>query len=393
MRLRWCLPGLLACAGCGDAGTATDGEVAAELRALRAVLVQQAAEPSGSQPTFDPSLLTTAMNPLREALEGLGRQQSDLQQRQLALTQEMQRWSQLLVGSVGEAHREEGAALTARLQQLETALQQQDARHREMEVLLQGALDRTADRLEDFLKRLGDEARPAPTKEGSGQPAASPGGPKSVGEVQARRGAARNAAWWWGGVAVLGACFGFVCFRRWQRRAGPSAPRPVAAPMPQTDPGVQEIWAAAALLGEAVGRLRSTATPNEPQPLPEPASSPLPPEGTVPASDLEDDPARDLEDFVVLDDELLHPKVPARGPVGHAGEAPPSTVCHIRSEDPGKAMQAVMQVLGSDPRVLRRPEPTVRCSRDNLEVTFRALPGLPAGEKSHLEQRLRDACA
>jgi hypothetical protein len=55
-------------------------------------------------------------------------------------------------------------------------------------------------------------------------------------------------------------------------------------------------------------------------------------------------------------------------------------------------MQSVLEILGGDPRVLQRPEPTIRCGADTLEVTFRVVPDLPPGERSHLEQRLRDAC-
>ena len=412
---------LLACAFASaacDGGAATaNAEVAAELRALRAALVATS-RPVARPPTQAATTgLGEAMAPLREALAALVSNQDDLQRRQLALAQELQRWSDVLIESTRGAQREETSALAARLRDLEAALAAQDARHREVEQLVQRALDHTADRLEQFLQVVEAGAEPAPeappadVEPGGGaaggsvqEPPAEPGG-RGAGVVPAtdgvppgenstgrwdRRGA---RLWWWGGVALLATGVGFVCLRRWHRSAGEVAPR---LPRPTTgrepgheraeapsagvagDPDVQEIWAAAALLGEAVGRLRdgngAAAEANGP-------SSPA-----------------DAEDWVVLDDDLLTANAAAPAPppaplAEHPRAAPAPTTCRLRTADPQRALAAVLRVLQHAPRVLRRPEPAVRCSDDTLEVSFRLLPGLSAGEQSHVEQRLRDACS
>jgi len=391
---------LFAIAACDQGEPTAESEVAAELRALRAVLVQRDAEPAAAVARpFDPSQLAAALSPLRDVLTGLGTQQAELQQRQLALTQEMQRWSQLLVDSVGTTRREEGAALTARLQQLETQLQEQKARTQQTEALLQNALDRTADRLEEFLRRVEAEgaASPASSPTGPSGPAPAPAPksepPKSVGETTRPRRAQQAAAWWWAVAAVVAAWCGFHCFRRWQRRPAVAShvPKnaPPSPPPERAEDGVQEIWAAAALLGEAVGRLREST---QPPPSPPAPASPAPAEPVGRAESA--DPAEaELGEFIVLDDELLRPGEDAIA-VGEPGSGPKpvATVCHVPTNDPGRAMDQALEFLGADPRVLRRPEPTVRRGRDGLEIHFRAIPGLPPGEQSHLEQSLRDVC-
>ncbi|MBP8300591.1 MAG: hypothetical protein KA020_09520 [Planctomycetes bacterium] len=61
--------------------------------------------------------------------------------------------------------------------------------------------------------------------------------------------------------------------------------------------------------------------------------------------------------------------------------------------NPDRAMADVLLLLGTDPRVLRRPQPTVSVHANVLEVHFAVLPALPPGERGQLEQRLRDAVA
>jgi hypothetical protein len=391
-------------AACDEAQPTASSEVAAELRALRAVLVQRGTEPTPTAAAPDAAALTAALAPLREVLDGLVKQQRELQQRQLELTQELQRWSQLLVESVGTTRREDGVAMTARLQELETTLKAQEERHRDVEKLLQDALDRTADRLEDFLKRVSPE-RTAPATPVPGNPTTTETPPetppKSVGDAGVLRTSRRTAGTvWWSAVAVLGVLCGVVCFRRWRRHAGDTR-SPVgdsldapAAPS-ATDPGVQEIWAAAALLGEAVGRLRESHAGGSER---APAANDATTAGSA-TTDLADDrgtPAdahgAELGEFVVLDDELMRTQQDTLAGREAPTAKPPTTVCHVRTDDPTRAMTAALAFLGSDPRVLRRPEPTVRCGRASLEVAFRALPDLSPGDRTHLEQSLRDAC-
>lgn len=405
---------ILLLGACTPNGTGAD-EVAAEVRALRQALL---ARPQAQPRTNDSATVdaAAALAPLREALQGLVTNQHELQQRQLSLTQEMQRWSVLLVEHGSNAQREETAALSARLQQLEASLQAQDARHREMERLLQGALDRTADRLGEFLRGVGAEVEsgaeaPPPSQAAPPREPPVPAGDEppvprpddrsaSTGSHEAvpRTGALR---WWWWSVGVLGLVVGALCWRRLRAAPTPAtfgrqpAARTPAAPAAGGDPDVQEIWAAAALLGEAVGRLRDSS------PAGPTAAEDDAPRATAGGIDADLD-----EDLIVLDDELLAvagpldlPR-PAAAPASEVAPAeagadrpmPIAATCRLRAADPARSLASVLQILQEDPRVLRRPEPAVRCSRDCLEASFRLVPDLPPGERCHLEQRLRDAC-
>ncbi|MBL8748320.1 MAG: hypothetical protein JNK78_04105 [Planctomycetes bacterium] len=382
-------------ASCTDPGPTADSEIAAEVRALRETLRRSSPGEPRASAADEAARWSAVLQPMREAMHALASEQRELAEKQLALTQELQRWSQLLVESTSAARRDESDALTARLQRLETALKEQNARQRETEALLQKALDHTADRLEDFLKRIdGLPVAPPANHTAPGAPStATDPAPKSVGAVGSpRRRAGTLAAWWWVGTAAAVAGLGVAWAARFRRQAGgesAAAASTFARPEVEAAPrDVQEIWAAAALLGEAVGRLReSHANPTE---LPASEREAAAQEVAGPAGPPGD--GSEVEgDFVVLDDELLHPAVAGAAPPRR--QPPEGTVCHIRTDDPTRAMQAALHVLADDPRVLHRPEPTVRCGRDSVEVTFRAVPGLPAGERVHLEQRLRDACA
>ena len=393
MNRRTILLGLLACAACAPSGPGADSEVAAELRALRAAMLAR----NASAPAVDAGKFAEGLAPLREVLGGLAASQRDLQQQQVALTQEMQRWSQLLVDSTSGTRRDEAQALTARLQQLEGALAEQQARYREVETLMQGVLERTAERLEQLLRGL-EASGPQPTAPAA--PAAPEARP-TTGSVGAAGGVLLPDAVWWSGALALATAVTALAWLRWRqtnrRRPGAAfgAASGHAAPAPDQD--VQEIWAAAALLGEAVGRLRESNTAGT---------------DVAEALDLDSSERSSADEIIVLDDELLHPDatptIAAPNTAAPTAAAAPRHVvsdamermprlpspetCVLRTADPGLAMQAVLQVLEEDPRVLRRPEPTVRCRHDSLEVTFRVVPDLPPGERSHLRQRLQDAC-
>jgi hypothetical protein len=289
-------------------------------------------------------------------------------------------------------------ALTERVERLERELAEQAARHREAEVLMQTTLERTAARLEQLLELLSNPAAPRePAAQAKAGPA--PTSPAAaVPEVTAWR-----SPWWLAVVAVVSVGFAGVVVLRWRRARRRRAADPEYANsrgVPEPDPGVQEIWAAAALLGEAVGRLREQGNGSEG--AAEDVESML--GGEMP---LAPDAGRgvDPEDLVVLDDELLQPAgvadaraqaqarpEPELAPAVRPARVPAARTCVLRTQDPRRAMQSVLEILGGDPRVLQRPEPTIRCGADTLEVTFRVVPDLPPGERSHLEQRLRDAC-
>ena len=424
LRHCWLLLAFVASFGaCSESATDGSREVAGELRALR--LAMQQATPATPAPAVDRNQIGAALEPLREVMTALGQEQRDLQARQLTLTQELQRWSQLLAQTATGAARSESEALTARLQTLEATLKAQDERHRQVEELLGRALDRTADRLDEFLRRLGAEV---PTS-GEGDKAAAPAGaggetapppapvertgpaPK-VGEVApvpvgAPRPPRQAQVVWWLLLATAGATALGVAWR-WRRVSTDRGEAPAESTPAGTgfDRGAEEIWAAAALLGEAVGRLREAG---DPAALPQPAAAPA--IATVPATAApEGQPEPDVaeyagDDVFVIDEAVEVSEVPAElVPVPQPAApvrpqilprmAPPDQLdCHLRAGDPARAMANVLLLLAGDPRVLRRPQPTVALRGDGIDVHFAVLPALPMGERTALEQRLRDAVA
>lgn len=436
------LAALLLVPGCSPSSSEL-GEVAAELRALRL----QAR--SGPTPVVEKPQVAEALSPLRTALDGLLATQRDLQAQQLELAREMQRWSQLAGDSASAARNEEGRAFAQRLQELEQKMAQQEARHREVETLLRGALDRTSERLESFLLQLQSAPRPG-AAEASGTPATPPAAgavePKA-GAVDNRRGSMSGApasrsgvpgtiGWW---ILLVGSLLvGGNLFLRAMRGRGanlvlrPSDEGPLA-PAQEVEPraaapalqSAEEIWAAAALLGEAVDRLRrgKDAAPSGPGP-----EAPRHQPGDLDFAGLDDqdlfvvdglDDTVPAADTVVLNPaprpvvapapEVPIPEVPPLAPavvVPAAREhlASPRTVAavvprrapaqlsfRLRPRDPAHACSALLQILREDPRVLLRPEPRVQGAGPEVVCHFAVLPGLPAGECSVLEQRLRDS--
>ncbi|MCA8976230.1 MAG: hypothetical protein KDC98_16030, partial [Planctomycetes bacterium] len=151
--------------GCNErAVSESQLEIAAELRALR-VTIQDAQSPGPTRPAADATAaardLAIALDPLREVLTALVADMAEMQTRQASLAGELQRWSQLLAQTATGANRDEAAALAARLEALEQVLRQQDSRHREVEAMIGGALEKTSERLESFLQRIEGIAEPA----------------------------------------------------------------------------------------------------------------------------------------------------------------------------------------------------------------------------------------
>ncbi|MGB3966157.1 MAG: hypothetical protein WBO45_05460, partial [Planctomycetota bacterium] len=332
--------------------------------------------------------------PLRTVLDGLVSNQAELAARQLALTQELQRWSQLLVESVTGARADEAKAMAQKLSQLEETLKQQDARHREVETLLQGALERTADRLDDFLRRLHGIDKPANATPGAGPPGGGAGGtgtepnkqPNGNDGKRPLGARASTTRWWWLGLTGL-SCLVAAFFLRRAFRAPPvSGPPRAAAPREQT---AEELWAAAALLGEAVDRLRQN------QGAGRDTNSPVPTGGLVsPAANQETE--ADLDEFVVIadDDPIEGPAVRPR--LAPAGTAPPTSPPpgpeRLHCALPGHAAPAAaLAFLAAEPRVLRRPGPTVTPGPGGPTIEFAVLPGLSPGERAHLLLGVRAA--
>ncbi|MCB9878542.1 MAG: hypothetical protein H6835_13170 [Planctomycetes bacterium] len=450
--------------GC-ERGPTVDSEVASELRALRMLLREDRPQAAAAAPEAAREAVDGALRPLRDVLTQLGTAQRELATRQTALTQEMQRWTQLVVGAMQDQRAEQGRDLQQRLEQLERTMAEQDVRHREVEGLLQGALDDTATHLEDFLRRLekiapgvappaapgedggttppgpGDDGRPGAV-DASGTPLPGAGGEQGATPGGTRQGASR---WPWWVLAFAAVAIGV-------RLLLPRRPRPLAiAPEMQTkpathaagtataaeatldEPEVEELWAAAALLGEAIGKIRQSTDPVEMDRLLAgalPRSEPTAPELLEAERPEPDDFAAglDLDDLFVLDEDEapeqereqeaepvtatpLRPvrSAPARQPepvvelprpassttpeqrIGRPG--PDSVSCRLTVRDAERAEARVRDLLGGDPRVLVQPAPEVRVAPGELCVVFALLPGLPAGERSQLEQRLRDAVA
>jgi len=522
----------------------------ADLKVMQKLLVQLTQLQTSRQAApqdVSADQIATAMSPLREVLGELGKSQRDLSERQATLTKEMRQWTQLLVASMSEKQNEQATAMGKRLEELERTIAEQDQRHRQVEELMSTALTRTADQLEQFLKRLDNvstdrSGQPAGAAPGNppgpeaAQPATSDpasGGPRSGGPETANggqpgeAGAAKSGAakagaagddpeqgqqasmWPLWAVAFLAIGAGIWLLLPRRRRqvaiapemqvpaepdlveelAIPEPPAPVAAeiaalqeqqastgdqpidrsiegdslvdgaldvdapdqPQATDEPEVEELWTAAALLGEAIGRIKQSGgtlpdglqqalapvvQPQPPSPLaaPEPIVEPVveaptppsdPPQPELPepaqaAAQLEQperpepEPQADFE----LDDELfvidededaeqdfreqqgatvpheVPPPPPVRPSVSEPTvrmPRPDSITCRVPAQDVAAAAGQVLDLLGDDPRVLVQPAPRVERRSDALEVSFSLLPDLPAGERALLEQRLRDA--
>lgn len=395
--LAWLLVCLLA--ACSEPVDDAQFEVAAELRALRLALQQQggAASPRSSDSARQD--VAEALQPLREALEQLVREQRELATRQLLLSQALQQQAE----AAGGAARGEVQGLAERLRQVEATLQTQDARHREVEELMGRALDQASERLEQFLQRLPrlpaaaePPAPPTPTA-----PAAPGGAPAAEGAAPPAGGAAGGAQkighgesvgrprsreyqqpWWWlvlvagAAASVLGYC--------WRLRRQPLA---LAGPSAGFDRGTEELWTAARLLGEPAvpaGGGHGAASPQVVAAAPVAAAlvaataptAPLLPEGMA----GEEFVIEGLDEVEVDDDTL---------PAGGTAAAPLLLRWRLPVADAAAAMPRAMAFLAADGRVLRRPAPMVVAGTRCLEVACHVLPSLLPGERTALFLALR----
>jgi len=338
-------------------------------------------------------------------------------------------------------------ALSARVTGLERQLQDQQRRQEQVEATVTKALDATTARVDALLQQLAVLAQggalaapasaaplaiePAPPVATTGPatlPAAVPveATAHELGAAAEQRGAAflRNrlqshTGWL---IAVLTVGVTAIGLLAWRLvRQTPRLPQATGSgdANARGDMTTDELWAAAGLLGEAVGRLRSA--------VPAPAAA----TAAASADDL-DLTAAVRDDVFVLDDDddaLLaavdweavggdEPGGPAaatgavtagagraeqaahaRPAAGDAAAAPraaplPWTIT-LDVHDPVTARAAVDAYLRSDPRVLRMPAPVVRSSGEGITVELALLPGLLAGEREHLRstlQRLLTRC-
>ena len=440
-------------------------ELTSEIRSQRLLQRSRLSAGEGGAPRAIPSeQVQAALSPLREVLQQLAASQKDLSGRQAILTQEMQRWTQLLVESMQSKGSEDAAKLTKRLADLEQLIASQDKRHREVEALLGAALDHTADQLEDFLKRLGadlpDVTSPPPEQPGAPKtgdaagatppaPGAGPikdavegkdppptkasgsGRTPKVGDGEQRA----SLEWLWSTLAVMSLISGILLLRGQRPQRPLVKPKAVAIPTEDPegaatpgqpassanasakDPEAEELWATAALLGEAIGRLKqSQEQPGEGGPADAPASV----EGLTGAagnfsqgSPLESQEAevdRSIEDLFVVGADLATeptssdrtedrpdtaaPETPAPATPAPGREvAQPLETCRVQLRASQQAEVRVRHLLGQDPRVMVTPAPQIEHSMGQLEVSFALIPGVPDGERSLLEQQLRETGA
>lgn len=502
-------------------------ELTAEIRSQRLLNRQRAEAGVGSSSgtvEVRAAQIQLAMAPLRDVLTQLGTSQSELSERQATLTQEMRRWTQLLVQSMQSERSDEASKLSERLAELEQSIAEQDKRHRKVEELIGSALDHTADQLELFLNRIGAATGAAtseavspkggrqptpvtgPAGNGKANSAGIPKVPTSTGAPPAVKKAAggqaldastpattgqpdgstgdmasqRSSLTWLWGLAVMSLVSGFVLlFSKKRGQPLAMAPEMKFAPeqpstgdvqlTPQTvteahpssadqgvgdhetdelmtgdgvlgdlasgepplaaqaegqeadgvdirdKPEIEELWAAAALLGEAIGRLKQTGEPIPPelggrQPLPETpdadreqaevfprisvAHAKIDEADTVAMLGLPgpDRTPKAVEATPTPDCNAVAGKQSSVHAAARHTSSPPIT-CRLRLSGDKRAEGRVRNILGRDPRVLMSPPPQVRTEMGQLEVSYALLPGLTAGERSLLEQQLRDTAS
>ncbi len=239
-------------------------------------------------------------------------------------------------------------------------------------------------------------------------------------------------------IAVLTVGLGAIGLLAWRLLHRPAAARDELVDQPKGDMTTDELWAAAGLLSEAVGRLRG-AVPANADATVEPPTVVEAPGGAEVAAALAPSPVDageassqpfgpttdnhtttanqvaepvDADDVFVLDDRanLLadvdwtrvagEPPAAARTVVaggdstaptnGHVDAiGPPEWTILLESADHVLARATIDAYLRHDPRVLRQPAPQVRGQGQHIEVRLSLLPGLLAGEREHLRSTLQ----
>jgi hypothetical protein len=374
---------VLAFAAC-DGPPADDGvaAVASEVRALRLQLQNAPA----SAPAFDAKALGEALAPLRDAVTALLQEQGALQSRQQALADELGRWAALAASPPSGDQRQQITALQTRLTDLEKTMRAQDTRHREVEAMVQKALDGTTTRLEAFLRaleQLHGAPAPGPGRSGNdGERTVPPGGDKAAGEHpeapkehggEPRRSAMLSPLHRGWLFAVLACGLGALGVLAWRLFRAPALAGAAArhAGRPVVDAGAEEMWAAAQLLGEAVDDPRALpAAPAAPPAMPAPAAFTIEPPIGLAAS---------------------LPSLRAEAPRNEPRREPPRRIVLLTVADRQRARVCAQATLATDPRVLRRPAPVFRDTAIGLEVEFALLPYLVPGEIEHVQALVRAA--
>ncbi|GAB4146445.1 MAG: hypothetical protein Fur0037_14490 [Planctomycetota bacterium] len=251
-------------------------EILFELRQLR----QAAGRASPAKSSLAAEDLRLALSPLEDTLRTLLADQQDLRTRQLALTDELQRWTGLLAKARGAGPETE--TLSKRLEKLEQELRSQDRRHQEVQELLRQSLEKTSERIQAFLERLEGVAPsgPDPGKTG-GEPKGESGtafepdrqasaSQRPVFSPKPSRAEPWNLALL-GVAVVVAAAFAWRCWRGEEEIPAETGEAPRGAE------NNEELWTAAALLSEAVDRLKGAPPP----PVPAASGSSVPAEADL----------------------------------------------------------------------------------------------------------------
>lgn len=309
-------------------------ELVRELRAER-LARREAAQVSARAISED--VMAATMAPLQAALSKLLERQDELAQRQSRLATELRAWVRLAVDSEQQEQVDRAEELSRRLAEMEAVLEAEATRHGEVEKLLGEALEKASAQLRALILRLGQEppkerdAPPGAPQRASGEGASGdrPGQARAPVEGEPDRQANLWPMW---GVAAF--AFGAGAWLLAPRR----------------QPGVLEASAPAAA-------------------DPEPAVARAP--AGVEAERAE---AQRVEE-------------------GRVEEGRPPTPGRVTVRiGPGSARteQQVRDLLTRDGRVLSRPAPELARDEDGWTVRFALLPGVSAGERGRLQQRLRD---
>ena len=382
---------------------APDPAVQQLVEEVRAARMQRRAE-STSAPTVQATrdLVEATVAPVGEVLSSVSKAQRELAGRQAELAAELQRWTQLVAT---EAAPEDGALLASlqqRLQALEAALAAERVRQDELESTVGAVVTRLSDQLTDFLGRL--ETLQEHRLEAAVEPL-----------VTRREDASDRPSNLWPlwGVAFLAIGAGvWLMLPSTSARAGKRRERAALAPTAPPDeptprdagptadsrePDVEQLWHTAAMLGEAIGKIKRAdagqvlPASTRPPAAPAAANQATVASGASAAGASSPDAADPGDRAPVSGADRGDADADASGPRPRPGFPSGSVSWSLRVRDASAVQARLLQMLRRDRRVLRQPTPVVEVAGDSLNVAFAWMPETPAGERALLEQKLREA--
>lgn len=165
--------------------------------------------------------------------------------------------------------------------------------------------------------------------------------------------------------------------------AGPAVVEPEAAPAKTEVPTATVVeLSPAAEAPDATGSEVTSATP-PPEPESRVALVPVPEVARRPQVVEHEVPGR------IAVDPLVAPRAGVPEPIRLPG--PPRARFRAMTESPEDAAVALAAILQIDPRVMRRPAPTVATTATTVVAEYSLVPALPPGERGELEARLWQA--